>query len=476
MPDETRKDSDYNVGKSQELGEPASDGNAKSVMDAPVTFSLRGLDGQMISAGEGLAQLYEDNLTVLPKFGEVLSFTYRSFLEYGASDYRIEILFTTKERLSLSDLGLQYEDFERNMVNLRNQLILSDMLMNEKMFQPTARGSLTMMGSDSRPLLSGEGELRIYETALVVLPDAGDPLRIPYSDIKSFNAQDYMLEITTEYGEKFSASQLGQRLDPFTKALSDASLALQQKVVSMLTKLLPLSSPVDIRRVARYMKEGRAARRSDITAVSPSIWDDLEKRLKTVNMDLEYSFLKDMSQQGRICIGIKEGLLDQPDAQYLWFLIPIYSLDPSKPGNAIAMEASSTGETGRATYFFRMATRSDYRNFKDMHALDEICDTAISTINRAMIEINFRREPIYLKEEQFMEPKYQKYLFAVQRLNALRCLRELYIGRVFHQTPEQWRADVDDLLKFNASVSDDNARWQGRQPEVENASARENDN
>jgi hypothetical protein len=303
--------------KQEEEGEA----KPKLVMEAPVTYSLKDSDGNPVSNGEGIVQLYEDNLSIMPKFGDLLSFSYRSLSEYQALDYRVEILFSTKERIHLSELGLRFEDFVRELVKLRNQLILGDLLMNEKMRQPTARGRITFTDSAAKTLLDGEGELRIYETALVVLPDAGDPLRIPFSDIAAFNAQDYRLDISTEFKEKLSAEQLGQQFDPFSKALSNASLALQQKVLGVLTNLLPLSSPVEVRKVARYMKEGRAAKRSDILSVSPTIWSDLEKRLKMADMDTEYTFLKGRSQQDRICIGVKEGLVGQEDTQYLWFLI-----------------------------------------------------------------------------------------------------------------------------------------------------------
>jgi hypothetical protein len=107
--------------------------------------------------------------------------------------------------------------------------------------------------------------------------------------------------------------------------------------------------------------------------------------------------------------------------------------------------------------------RKDYPNLKSMDDLNGACDAMIKVINRAMIEINFRREPIYLDEDRLLEPKYQRYLFAVQRLKALRTLRDLFIGRVFHQSPEQWKADVMDLLRFNASTMDDAAKWQKKQ-------------
>ena len=76
-----------------------------------------------------------------------------------------------------------------------------------------------------------------------------------------------------------------------------------------------------------------------------------------------------------------------------------------------------------------------------------------------MLAINFRREPIYLPDERLKEPQYQKYQFAIQKIPALQELRQLFIGRVIHGTPEQWKNDVMDILKFNVSATDDNLKW-----------------
>ena len=76
-----------------------------------------------------------------------------------------------------------------------------------------------------------------------------------------------------------------------------------------------------------------------------------------------------------------------------------------------------------------------------------------------MLAINFRREPIYLPDERLEEPQYQKYKFAIAKIPALSGLRQLFIGRVIHRTPEQWKNDTMDLLKFNISTQDDTAKW-----------------
>jgi hypothetical protein len=78
--------------------------------------------------------------------------------------------------------------------------------------------------------------------------------------------------------------------------------------------------------------------------------------------------------------------------------------------------------------------------------MDAAADRAIARINRCLQAINFRREPVYLSEEQMWDPRYAKYQFALQRIPELRELRGLFKGRVIHSSPEQWRQHIRALL------------------------------
>ena len=76
-----------------------------------------------------------------------------------------------------------------------------------------------------------------------------------------------------------------------------------------------------------------------------------------------------------------------------------------------------------------------------------------------MIDINFRREPIYLSDDSLDSPKYTQYRFAVAKIPSLLVLRNLFIGRVIHSSYDQWKTDITDLLDFNAKSKDDSAKW-----------------
>ncbi len=428
-------------------------------MECSASYSLSDEAGQITASADAQARLEEENISVLPKFGEPLFFSLRDILEISEGDYKIHLTLTSKEKLTIFNLGYKYEDFLRVLSCLRNEILLKDMLMYETLRKSGVEAEFVYFDEVGNEKQRGKCEPRLYETAVVVIPEQGELVRILYIDISEIRDEDFNLAIATDFGEKFVFSGLGRQFDPFTKTLSDLINELSLKVQSSLKELLPKSDPSVIRRAARFMKEGKAARRSDIESISPLLWTELEKKLETSGIKEEYDFLKSLAQQEKLCIGLKRGLLGDLTGEYIWFLIPIYSTNANEPGNTIAMEAISSEGGGKATYFFRIVSRKDYSNFKSIEELDREADNFIKRINRCMLAINFRREPIYLPDERLEEPQYQKYQFAIAKIPALRELRQLFIGRVIHSLPEQWKVDVMDLLMFNVSMQDDKLKW-----------------
>ncbi|MDI6756392.1 MAG: hypothetical protein QME32_00045 [Endomicrobiia bacterium] len=432
------------------------------IMECRASYSLSDEASQTAASNDAQVILKEENIVVMPKFGEPLFFSLRDILEISGGDYKIYLALTSKERLTIFNLGYKHEDFMRVLSRLRNEIILKDMLMQETLKKSAAEAEFVYFDDGGNEKQRGKCEPRLYETALVLIPEKGELVRIPYSDILEICGEDFILAMTTDFGEKFVFSKMGGQFDPFAKTLSDSINELSLKVQSSLKDLLPKSDPSVIRRAARLMKEGKAARRSDIESISPELWTELEKKLEVAGIKEEYDFLKSLAQEKKMCIGLKRGLLGDLTGEYIWFLIPMYSKNPDEPGNAVAMEAISGEGAGKATYFFRIASRKDYPNFKNIEDLHKETDNFTIRINRCMLAINFRREPIYLPDERLKEPQYQKYNFAIAKIPALRELRHLFIGRVIHSSTEQWKKDVMDLLKFNVTSNNDLEKWTKR--------------
>ncbi len=447
-----------NASKKQE--KPKSDTKKiKVIMKFPLSYALSDAGGIETAQGEATVQLAEDSLTILPKFGEVLFLTFRDIRDLSESDYKVRLVLTSNETLTLSNLGYKYEDFLRVFAGFRNELFLKDMLMKENLRKSGVEAEIVSLDETEKENLKGKCSLRLYDTGIVIIPEKADLVRIPYSDITEIKDEDFRLAITTEFGERLTFSMLGKQFDPTVMTLSKIINELALAAQSSLKELLPEANPAIIRQAARFMKEGKAARRTDIESISPELWVALEKKVETTGTKEEYDFLVTMAQKEKLCIGIKRGLMGGLTGDYIWFLIPIYSTNPQEPGNAVAMEAISEEGGGKATYFFRLVSRNAYQNFKNIDELHRAADDFIAKMNRCMLTINFRREPIYLSDEKLAEPKYQHYRFAMQKIPSLQILRNLFIGRVIHSSEEQWQQDVKDLLQFNITTPDDNARW-----------------
>jgi hypothetical protein len=164
-------------------------------------------------------------------------------------------------------------------------------------------------------------------------------------------------------------------------------------------------------------------------------------------------------------VGFKRGLMGDLTGEYIWFLVPIYGGDKKDYGNAVAMEAAETADkesAGKATYFFKIVNRKDFSNYKTAEELDKQTDEVLKNLNRCMLDINFRREPIYLPTERLEEAEYVKYKIALQRISSLQLIRSLFIGRIIHSSPEQWKSNVMELLKFNVTAQDDTTKWKNQ--------------
>lgn len=429
-------------------------------------------------SGETAIKLEEQTLSFAPKSGEAIYLSLIDIINVVSADYRVSLDLSSGEKLSIFDLGYKFEDFVRTLFSQRNEMVLKHLLMNEAVKKVGVQAEVAYVNALGEQKHFEHCEPRLYETSLILIPSVDDPVRIPYSDISRVDDKDYSLEIVTESGENIRLSKMGSEFDGMKKGLGDAMNELALKTQSTLKWVFPALDPASTRNAARFLKEGRAAKRADIESVSPELWSSLEKKAAFAGIGKEYEHLKSLSQQDRVCIGLKRGLMGELTGDHLWLLFPIYSSDPLKLGNALAMEVAGlksseadeelVGENhdqmsqggGNATYFFRMAPRKDYaRLVEDIAEMHRSVDRLILRINRLMLDINFRREPIYLSDERLKEPQYNKYLYAVRKIPSLKALRELFIGRVIHSSFEQWKSDVSDLLKFNVTAEHDDIKW-----------------
>ncbi len=432
--------------------------NPNEDIEFKARFSLLDVNNTEADGGEARLTMDAASLGLTGPRGKTRYIPLRDILETRAAEYTVIIALSTSEKLTISQLGHDFENFQRELSQRIRDLTLTDLLMQEPLKMGELHAAYRYIDAAGAEKQAGNCELRIYQTALIVVPELNIPMRLTFSEISAVINESYSVEIQTENSGKYIFTQLGRDLEPLTSVLGEQIRSMDLQVQALVKELMPGASMPAIRTLATLMKEGRAARRKDIEAVGPGLWAQLELQLTGADGGDEYSFLKSIGQAQDICIGVKRGL-KADEGNYLWFLVPVFDTDPTKPGNAVIMEAISAEGESRATYVFRMVSRKDYPSFKTIGELQSQMADFIRTVNHALIAINFRREPIYLTDEMLVRPQYEKYRYSIARIPELRALRRLYIGRVMHSTQEQWRADIKDVLSFNVKTQDDTLPW-----------------
>jgi hypothetical protein len=404
---------------------------------------------------ETVAKLEERSL-ILSINGKPRDIPYFTILGIKDVDYKIDLTLVDGESIRLTRLGYDYETFLLNLYKKRGEQLLRYMLMNENNLAQGISAHFVYVGDDCR--VEGQGEARIYESAVIIVPQKSDPIRIPLCYIRDHDLVDYVTSVELESGDQLTLTMMGEKTDYFTRILSKAIRDMIARAATVLIENSQLIEKEKIFTAASRLSDGRAVSKSEIDTISPSLWGIIEDKIKQTNIWDEYEYLKTFSGRD-VWVGVKRGLMGEVTGDYIWFMQPIYDPDPSKAGNVVVLEAASGEELGRATYLFRMMSRQQYNKGVELDDLTAEVKSFTYKANRCMIDINFRREPIYMSWDRLNTPEYEGYLYAVKKSTSLRFLRERYIGRVAHTTPEQWKSNIEELLKFNVKSQSDSDIW-----------------
>ncbi len=417
----------------------------KRVLELTAKIILKSQDVVQISETSAKIILEQESFSIFPENWGTYLFSYREVIDVIPEDYQLKLSLNKGQELIISQLGYQYEDFIRIFIKLRNEMILKDLLFQETLKKSGLEADFLYLDESGLEKQKGKAEFKFYQTSLVILPERGELMKILFSDILGTKTDNFQIEITIEKVGKVIISKLGEKFDLFKETLQSCLNEIVLNVQNFIKGIWPEIDFSILNKISSLIKEGKAIKRGEIETMAPEFWERFEKALTRTEVKEEYEFLKSIGEQEKIYLGFKKGLMGELTGDYLWFFIPIYSQDKSKLGNAIAFETTGEKETGRATYFFRILGRNEYKT-ADKAQIDNQIDDLISKINLGLLAINFRREPIYLPEEKLEEPDYAKYRFSMAKIPEIKLMRELFIGRVIHRDNEQWQKGVTDLL------------------------------
>jgi len=479
----------------------------------PMSYKHFGPDDRLISQGQGSVGLEQDNFVITTSQEAPYLVYYREVAHFLRQGYLV-LIDLPDGRFLLSQMGDKTVPFCREFSQKRNLALMKDLLMDELGEVDYFEASYQQMDTKGAVVAGGRCLLKLFDRAVVLLPDddANPLLRVFYSRITGVDEKNFQVIVSQADGQRLVLGEMGEFRVTLARRLTEQRDLLFLGTMRMLREVFPGLPSAALRQLALLMGDGYAVKKGAVDAIDRTIWPVLESRVAQAQGRSEtYEYLRRKSVPDLLYIGLRRefaaqpadvagtetrqsqteergegspdlgalatlgGLIDQGSGEApqekpeekpqekpkeeIWFMVPL-------PSNAIAMEVVTA--PGHATYFFKIKSRGEFHSVS-LAALQDDIAQVMDDLSLSLIDLRFRRTPIYIGEEMFDRPEYVVYKFAVKKLPNLRRIRELFIGRVIHRSLDQWKKDTESLLEWNTSIKDDSQKWRAGNLEDEDA-------
>ncbi len=464
-------------------------------------FQYLNPDGTAALAGPSRVTFEEESLTLTSGSGAPLAFDLGDIDAFVSGDYELTLTLYTGKKVVLSQFGKSFQDLSHDLLEAYRKRLVQCLLL-EDLEEITRFDGFVRLDSPDLPAQADSirAEFRLYKSNLAVLPTGatGFQWRLADIDAVSFDESNYSVTLEST-GRRMTVTKLAKRTREFKERLEDSIAQLTEKGAKTLHDLFPFLTPDQFRGAAELMKEGHAAPLAKLKSIHPKTEQALVTNVVDEDLKPYFDALMQHSQSGWVYAGFKllrkgeeekekdkgkesqagketeqEGAAaseentsaekssekpskkggDRPqsdekeeDSILHWFFIPLAAKPDAKiQGNLVAWE--TTSKSGRATYFFRL-TPPDGGHLPSAPAQSfSSLDSASRDLNRAIVLLNFRREPIYLPDDSLeIQPRYHRYAIACRKIPELRRLRASFLGRAVHTSPEAWERQFEGFLK-----------------------------
>jgi len=455
-------------------------------------FQYLNVDGSAALSGPCRVSFEAECLTLTPASGTPLAFDLGDIDVFAPGEYELALTLYTGKKILLQQFGKTFQNLSHDLLEAYRARLIQCLLLED--LEEITRFDGTIRFQSPGRDFSSPAELRLYKSNLAVLPTQATGSQWRLADIDSVNFDETGYVVTLESaGDRLAVTKLAKRTREFTERLQDACAQLTELSAGTLHDLFPFLDPDQFQQVARLMKEGHAAPLGKLQAVHPSTAKALEKNVVDAQLKPYFDALCAHTPAGWLYAGFKllrkeeeaedqeavEPSQDAPEAApeevsggagelsppsetpaelpadsgesegtpvLHWFFFPLAAKPGSKlPSNLVAWEATS--KSGRATYFFRLVPPEQAPELQDPARALSLVEAAIQQLNRAIVLLNFRREPIYLPDSSLeIQPRYRRYAIACRKLPELRRLRASFLGRAIHSSPETWQKQFESFL------------------------------
>lgn len=391
---------------------------------------------------------------------------------FEPGEYDLRLVLYTRDAIRLTRFGKAFQDLQHHLLAAYRDRLVKCLLVSDLDEVARYAGRISLEGDGA---CEGPAEIRLYESNIAVLPDraTGFQWRVADIDHIEFDERDYRV-VLTRGGERLAVGRLAKRTGEFVERVRERIALLAQRSARLLHALFPFLSPGEFQQVAARMREGVSAPIRDLRplhglieqtllgqVVDASLRPYLGELIERSDGDWHVGFTIVRQEPPERDDEVEASTPDvdedeaspreepgervgaTPDAAVTkvgdglealhWFFLPLRSR--SGAVEHLAWEATSRG--GRATYVFAVEHAAGAGDVT----------SAVHAINRGLVALNFRREPIYLPADGLVaDARYRHYAIAARRLAELTPVRRAFSGRVIHRSMPAWRQQLDRLL------------------------------
>ncbi len=418
----------------------------------------------------------ERTATLVPAGGPPIAFDLGDIDTFETGDWDVRLGLHAGQTLVLRRFGKALRDLARELLDAYRGRLVQCLLVSD--LDEVARFNGRVELQSPNRACAGAAEIRLYESNLAVLPDAAAGFQWRLSDLAAveFDEASYAVVFSCG-GERLTVGHLAKRTGELTEQVRSRIAALSERTARTLHALFPFLEPGQFRQAADLLRDGACASMTRLDAVHSAIGQVLVDKVVDGEMKPYVRLLKDRAAGLEWYAGLKVIRCDRTQSSgsadplppeeggglaavsadevepagapvagqvrdpavfeagdglevLYWFFFPLAA------GNVGARHVAweATSREGRATYLFRLEP-------------GESAECAVAAINRGLVALNFRREPVYLDARTLeSELRYRHYAIAQRRVPELDHVRRAFTGRAIHRTPASWAKQVDAML------------------------------
>jgi hypothetical protein len=430
-------------------------------------FEQRAGTGTVQQGGPCRLTFEEESFRIVTEKGPGLAIDLGDIDAIESGDYELKLRIYDGTTLLLNQFAKPFQQMRHDLLDAWHRRLIQCLLLEDLEEITRIDGFAQLESADRR--FSSQAEIRLFKSNLAVLPTSAPAIqwRLAEIDVVDFDEATYTLGLRSGQ-DRLILTRLAKRTREFAGQLRDAIEKLSDKSAQVIHALFPFLSPDQFAKASMLLKEGRTVPVSQLAAIHSTIGKALAENAVSSTLQPYYKVLSQKAvapgpyfgfklvrkeeetkekeeeeaaaqagPQEEVPAGDSPAPEEKPpviefeeESLLCWFFFPLSGTSATQAGFG-AWEC--TNQSGRATYVFRMS--------------GEI-DAAIRRINRGIVVVNFRREPIYLPDSSLeIQPRYRRYAIAQRNVSVLREVRSSLVGRAIHMNPQTWQKQLDSLLR-----------------------------